>query len=292
MRFWADRRKIASRFLQISELANYLYNLMNMKKSNVFSTLITLLAVFQLQAQMVTVMTPDMTVDQGSNVQVDVKVEDFESIIGMQFAVFWDESVLEFVGINNFNLPGTTVADNFNLMNVQEGKFRFNWVDPDPFFSGVSLDDNASMFSIYFKAIGGPSSSTLLEVTGDTTHPVFPIEFSDVDGIIEVKLDPGTITIAGPNATEETITSDFTLFQNNPNPFNDLTNISFFINETTQAQLSIYDHSGKLVFQQKDRFMRGSHTIQINRNLFQSAGSYFYTLKTEHATATRQMVVN
>ena len=52
--------------------------------------------------------------------------------------MFWDPAVLEYVGVENHSLPSVT-SENLNPMYAEEGRIRFNWVDPDPLFSGVSL---------------------------------------------------------------------------------------------------------------------------------------------------------
>ncbi len=134
---------------------------------------------------------------------------------------------------------------------------------------------------------------TMIEVKDDeNVNNPFPVEFYDENDMeVPVEITSGTVTIDGVNASTESITRDFTLYQNSPNPFRTQTNISFYLNQPSQTQLSIHDHSGRVVFERNDDFMSGLHTIQLRRDLFTSAGSYFFTLKTENATATRQLVV-
>jgi hypothetical protein len=262
-----------------------------MKKLNTLFASFALLLSLAVQSQTVTIMTQDMTVNPGENFQLDVQVEDFDVIATVQFAMFWDPTIVEYVGVSDFGLPDLSVDGNFGEMNTADGKLRFNWVDPDPFLSGVTLDDETTIFSIVFKAIGGPGQSTAFEIAEDPVFPPMPVEVVNTSSEVEVNIINSTITMDGVSSSYETKTSDFVLMQNNPNPFIEKTNISFELNHTSNTQLSIYDHTGKIVFEQSKMYSSGSHTVQIARNLFQSAGSYFYTLKTEHSTATRQLVV-
>lgn len=267
-----------------------------MKKLNVYTLLVALFFSFSIQAQSLMLDTkPDKVVQEGEVFSVDVSAEDFDKVISCQFAVFWDPTVLQYIAVNNFNLPGiidTSYTDNVNEMYAHVGKIRFNWVDPDPLFSGFTLDDDSPVFTMHFKAIGEPAWYSMIEVMTDEAHPMFPIEFVNTDGVeLGVEIDPGVVTIDGVNASKETITEEFTLFQNSPNPFTTTTNISFNLNQKSNTQLSIYDHAGKTVYENKAELTAGSHTIQVSRDLFSSAGSYFFTLKTENATATRQLVV-
>ncbi|MEO1261943.1 MAG: T9SS type A sorting domain-containing protein [Bacteroidota bacterium] len=234
---------------------------------------------------------PDKIVQEGEVFSIDVTVNDFEEVVSCQFAVFWDPQVLQYIGVNNHSLPEVN-SDNLSAMNADEGKFRFSWYDPSTNVEGVTLADGSAIFSVQFKAIGGPAMSSIIEVGQDTAHPIFYLEFVNADSEqFEVNFNFGQVTIDGINSSRETITQDFTLFQNNPNPFTTTTNLSFSLNQRSQAQLSIHDHAGKLIFEQNENYSAGLHTIQIDRNLFSSAGSYFFTLKTENATATRQLVV-
>ena len=268
-----------------------------MKKLNIYTLLAAFLFSFSINAQSLMLDTkPDKVVQEGEVFSVDVSAEDFNEVISCQFAVFWDPAVLQYIAVNNYNLPGivdtSDVNDNINEMYAHQGKIRFNWYDPDPNFAGYSLDDGAPVFTIHFKAIGEPAWKSMIEVATDEAHPMFPIEFVNKDGIaLDVEIDPGCVTIDGVNASRETITQDFTLFQNSPNPFTTETNISFSLNQYSDAQLSIHNHAGKVVFEKSADFTAGLHTIQVNRDLFSAAGSYFFTLKTENATATRQLVV-
>lgn len=265
-----------------------------MKISNVFVFFLTYLFSIGLNAQTVNLTTPDMTVQQGDYFDMEVRIENFDEIISLQFAVFWDETVLDFQGVTDYNLPEVDISANEQnyMLYGHLGKLRFFWFDPDPTFSGVTLDDGTAIFKIQFKAIGSNASTSLVEVAADPDIPPLPLEFVNAAGQeVDIDINVGVVTIDGVNASEESVTQDFTLFQNNPNPFTDLTNISFHLKQSSKTKLSIYDHSGKVVFERNENFTSGLHTIQVNRDLFTSAGSYFFTLKTENATATRQLVV-
>lgn len=262
-----------------------------MKKFNTFFFALTLFLSFHVNAQEVTVMTQNMTVEPDATFDLNVQVMDFEVISSVQFAMFWDSDVLEYVGVENFGLPDMSLSGNFFFVDTVPGRLRFSWVDPDPYFNGVTVDDMTTIFSVKMKAIGNPAQSTVFEVTSDPVFPAMPVEIINTTGEVPVNIENGTIVIAGVSSSFEAVTNDFVLHQNSPNPFADVTNIKFELNRTSNTQLSIYDHAGKVVFEQSKTYASGSHTIQIARDLFQSAGSYFYTLKTENSTATRQLVV-
>lgn len=255
-----------------------------MKKNNVYLVFLALLFTAGLQAQQVTLKTADMVVAPGANVHLDVQVEDFEVIIGTQFSINWDPAVLEYISVDNFGLPNVSLDGNFGAMDVSEGKLRFIWYQQE--LTGVTLDDMSTIFSVWFKAVGDPSTSSQVMITSDPID----IEIVDPQGVVPYVVNNGTVTIEGANASNETITQDFILFQNSPNPFTDITYISFNLQQPANGQLVIHNGAGKVIFQQNGVFNTGLNRIPVSRDLFQTAGSYFYTLKTKRAVATRQLI--
>lgn len=81
------------------------------------------------------------------------------------------------------------------------------------------------------------------------------------------------------------------LQQNYPNPFNDQTIIKFSLAEDQFAKLSILDLSGKeLKMIANNRFNAGIHEFSIETDEFKE-GIYFYRLKSENFTQTKQFVI-
>lgn len=256
-----------------------------MKKFYLPLVVLSLFAFGTLTAQEVVLKTPNLEVDPDATFNLDLQVEDFEMITGLQFSVNWDPNVLEFVNVDNFGLPGMTTDGNFGMMQVDEGILRFAWYQQE--LTGVTLADMSSIFSVWFKVVGNPNSNTQVTISNE---PIV-VEVVSTSGMIPFNIQNGTVTVMGTNAANETLSTDFVLFQNSPNPFSDMTYIRFDLNKSTQTHLSIYDQTGRVVYTESNFLSAGSHAIPIERNLFQSAGTYVYTLQTANGTATRQLIV-
>ncbi|NJK82668.1 MAG: hypothetical protein HC912_01490 [Saprospiraceae bacterium] len=99
--------------------------------------LITYLA--QANAQ-VTLLTTSHQVEQGQVFTADVKVVGFKDIIGTQFSLVWDSTVLQLIGVENFGLQGVR-NDRFGLFN---GLIRFAWIDDQ--LSGITVNDSTTIF--------------------------------------------------------------------------------------------------------------------------------------------------
>ena len=105
----------------------------------------------------------------GDNVCVDISVENFVEILGTQFTLVYDQTILDLTSIEGFNptLPGLGIG-NFNAL---PGEILFSWSDFNP--TGSTLSDGAVMFSLCFDIIGN---------LGDCSD----VEFSNTPLAVEV----------------------------------------------------------------------------------------------------------
>ena len=103
-------------------------------------------------------------VTAGSSFCVDVKAAGFRDIVSWQYSVAWDDAVLAFSHVNNFNLPGLG-ANNFG--NPQSDRLTTAWLDLT--LSGVSVPRGTPLYSICFDAIGDPGDRTPVSITDNPT---------------------------------------------------------------------------------------------------------------------------
>ena len=71
-----------------------------------------------------------------------------------------------------------------------------------------------------------------------------------------------------------------------PNPFNE--NVSFRINENTNAKIEIFDQFGKLIYLKKTNTESEGRRVNWESNI--SAGIYFYRIKTESGIANGKLI--
>ena len=84
----------------------------------------------------------------------------------------------------------------------------------------------------------------------------------------------------------------FTLYQNSPNPFREMTLISFNLPEASGATVTIRDAAGQLIRVIKGDYAAGYNTIQLTKSMLQGAsGVLSYTVEAGEYQSTRQMVV-
>ena len=86
---------------------------------------------------------------------------------------------------------------------------------------------------------------------------------------------------------------EFKLHQNNPNPFNPSTVITFSILVATNVKIEVYSLTGKYVDLLVDGFKNpGTYSIEFNTSKYSdiSSGIYFYKLETNYSSDIKKMI--
>lgn len=76
-----------------------------------------------------------------------------------------------------------------------------------------------------------------------------------------------------------------------PNPFVDVTSISFTLSSDMPATVSIFNMDGKQLFQQRGDFHAGLNTVEYKPTTELAAGIYYYRLETAEQTLTKSMIL-
>ncbi|MEO8666418.1 MAG: T9SS type A sorting domain-containing protein [Ignavibacteria bacterium] len=86
---------------------------------------------------------------------------------------------------------------------------------------------------------------------------------------------------------------EFNLHQNNPNPFNPSTVITYQLLVSAEVKLKVYSLTGQVVDILVDAFQTpGKYSIDFNANKYSemSSGIYFYKLETNYTSDIRKMI--
>jgi len=205
----------------------------------------------------------DRLVQKGEVVTVDFTAADLD-IAGYQFTMNFDMNSLELVEL----LPGLANEDNFGFTLVEKGAITTSW-------NGNA--DNASLFSLVFRAKADGQLSSLLSVNSRFTAAE---AYASNGDLLDVQLSFNGNTANG-----------FALYQNTPNPFKGQTTIGFNLPEAGAATLTITDISGKVISMIERDFAKGYNEIRINSSELPATGVLYYTLKSATETATKKMVI-
>ncbi|MDO8367673.1 MAG: T9SS type A sorting domain-containing protein [Saprospiraceae bacterium] len=178
--------------------------------------------------------------------------------------------------LNGLEAVGAVASDNVTASN-------FGMVFENA--TTVSID-GAQEFTLRFQAEKSGTLSEMLGVSGSITRAEAYAECGKGNaecGVtrLGVAFRFGGKTIAGVG---------FELYQNQPNPFVNRTSIGFYLPEAAEATLSVYDETGRMVYQQKGQFAKGENSVTLDRALLNTTGKLYYKLETDTDSATKKMI--
>ena len=82
------------------------------------------------------------------------------------------------------------------------------------------------------------------------------------------------------------------LYQNEPNPFVDYTNIPIYLSSEQQVTLKLYNASGQIVLVKDELLTQGHNEIRIDRSeLSALSGVIYYELVTDQTRVVRSMIL-
>ena len=211
----------------------------------------------------------------GDMIELDVTAENFDQLVGYQFTLDFDRSGLEWVGLEAGQLE--VDESNFGLHMTSEGVITTSWNS----MKAESFNRGDVLFTLQFRATREVRTSELFAVNSRIT----PAEAYRMNGdVLEVDL---RFTRNG-----EVIESDiFALFQNQPNPFNGQTIIGFVLPETMDAELTIYDVTGRVIRVISGNYGAGYNELQLSDDILPASGVYYYQLEAEGYSATKRMIL-
>ena len=131
----------------------------------------------------------------GELVCVDVSVDGFNELIGMQFSMNWDPEILEFADViptenlRNLNVSDFGTPENGN---IGPGRLTVSWAYLDPNDLGENLADGTSIFQVCFTIVGECEQSTPFEFTSDPTR-IEAFNALNDSVTIPVTLEPGVV---------------------------------------------------------------------------------------------------
>lgn len=236
------------------------------------------------QNPLVTLNTTSEALIPEQNFQLDIKVTNFDSILGVQFSVNWDPLVLSFVSVENFGLEDVSLANNFGLMHTADGKLSFLWYDTN--LGGITLDAASTLFSVVFKVVGNVDETAAVAITSDPTV----VEFSNTSAVLDPSFENFEMLI-GPLASIYNSAPELIQVENiYPNPIENKSQVDFKLAHSTDLDFFIFDESGKMVLHTREYFTTGSHSFFLNGEYFPASGKYLLKMVSEEFEVQQKLV--
>jgi hypothetical protein len=219
----------------------------------------------------------DRWLEMGETVSVEFKANQLGDLAAFQLALKFDIEKLELTDIQP--LAGLPLSvDNFGAYNISEGEIRAVWSQAE----GVFLEEAALVFSLKFKVL--QSGSKLSEALSLNEDVLPALAYTSALAESGVALDfLASTSVGGPGSA-----SGVQLFQNRPNPFSGATAIGFVLPESCEAQLRVFDVSGRILTEKKAQYAAGRHEETFD--LGGVSGVLYYELTTSFGVLAKKMV--
>ena len=211
---------------------------------------------------------------EGSLVSYIVTSPSKKDIVGLQYAVEFDNDNLQFLGIQNGTMKVS--GENYGLVGDKNNVVRFSWTSP-----GTEEIGEEAVMILRFKKITKDepkgiqlrNDEEFSSEIYDTEYQISALNFENVSNLPSIENDR------------------FTLAQNNPNPFGDITKIGFTLPASGHVTLDVIDVNGKRVYQNTGYFDAGQNEFILSTKNLNGSGIYYYSVTTESNKKTRRMIV-
>jgi hypothetical protein len=87
------------------------------------------------------------------------------------------------------------------------------------------------------------------------------------------------------------LNNEITLYQNRPNPFDQITFVNFFLPKEMEVQLSFRDVNGRLLYVIDQKFDKGINKVTIDRNVISQTGVILYELQAKDFRDSKRMIL-
>jgi len=210
------------------------------------------------------------TYQAGDLVSIDVTADNFEDMVGFQFTM--EAADMDFVQVT----PGalTISSDNVGTFNKEEA-MTFSWYSA----TAQSADEGEVLFTVVMRAQSDSQLADAVSVSSAITSAEAYTSTLEVDGV--------EMTVRGEEIAP---TFAFELFQNTPNPFDGVTTIGFSLPSTGAVSLNVFDITGKLLYNTRGEYQKGSNEITIDNTMLNAKGIMYYQVEYNGTVATKKMI--
>ena len=231
------------------------------------------LSIFRGANKALTFEADDVQMDAGKDYTVTIRAADFNAQ-GFQFTMNCTEGV-EIVKVLNGNLPDISESNFGRFKNA----LTMSW-------NGTFTGKSAEILTLIVRAKNNIALHDALTIGSNLTAA----EGFDAKGAtLDVKL-----AFKGQNTDLSRDYRDggnFTLYQNEPNPFYEETKIAFNLPVDAKAKMIISDAAGRVLKTIEGNYLKGYNEIKITKTELNTSGIVFYRLETPTHTATKKMIV-
>jgi len=192
------------------------------------------------------------------------------NVHGAQLELSFDVDKVEILSIEA--LVHDMNDSNFNTNKFDEGRILMSWNSSNP------ITEDQQLFKVTLVPVVDANVHDVLELA----QGLFKQEVYIENQIAELKL-----------AFETDISNHETgviLYQNNPNPWSDFTDIKYYLPSDKDIVLSLYSINGRLIYQEQKLARKGMNKVVLSKDDLPNGGVFYYELQADNIRHVEKMV--
>ena len=205
-------------------------------------------------------------------VRIPVRVKDFKDMLGMQFTISFDATVLQWQGIGNNPLgieTGTTHAN--------EGSVSFLWVDPKNEIK--TLEDGSAIMELVFNRQSSIVNSQLSLDGSITSVVAYDKDYQSHNIVFK------------PSAINSLDTKD--QWNVSPNPTKEgVIKVQMNLKDKKTIVLRLIDNTGRLIITKQIEGVKGNNNFTIRPTSQLPTGTYFLQAKGIEEGELKKIIIN
>jgi len=213
---------------------------------------------------------PDMEMSPDEEIVVPFYVNQYIHLMAMQISV---TGSFDIVGISSSLLD---ISPEDYMLSQDYRSVKIVWTNPD-----IIETKDSELFSLVIKPTQAGNLSEVLQLNIDHDNVIYDAQREDYE-----------VDIAFDDELSGNRTNRDHLYQNEPNPFTDFTNVPIYLSSDQEIELKFYDISGQAILVRDISLTHGLNEIRIDRSeLGTSSGIIYYELITAQTRVVRSMIL-
>jgi hypothetical protein len=216
----------------------------------------------------------EQTLNSGEERWVPVYATGFNDIVGFQFTLNFDPEKMEVLDMRNASLGIS--SSNFNFENSDQGYLTSSWNNNH----GVTIDSDNPMFELLVRA----KSSTDVQISFSAGSEMTTAE------AYNGKFELLTVSWSERSRLQEINVLEFTLHQNEPNPWSDQTIIQIDLEKDANLTLKVTDVQGRVIYQASKFNQKGQNYWTLDKKDVPVNGILYVEISDGEHSAIKRMI--
>jgi len=213
---------------------------------------------------------PELAMSPNEEILVPFYIDESIDMMAMQISIKGD---FDIVGISSNHL---NISPEDYILSQDFSSVKIVWTNPEI----VEINDS-ELFSLVVRPAETGKLSEAIQLDIDYNNVIYDSVREDYDVDIVFADD-----LLGEDSDRDH------LYQNEPNPFTDYTNIPIYLSSDQQIELRFYNVSGQVILVKDQPLPQGHNEIRIDRSeLATLSGIIYYELETAQTRVVRSMIL-